>query len=198
MGEKTLVIATTNPGKKVEIEALLEPLGIHILSLEDFEQIPPVEEDQLTLIGNAEKKAVTISKIVELPVLADDTGLEVYTLGGSPGVRSARYAGEPANAAANRERLLNELNGKSDRKARFRTVLAYVDGQQVHHFEGVCEGSIIEVERGEGGFGYDSIFVPEGCDVTFAEMPREAKNEISHRGKALRRFVDFLHQWNKQ
>lgn len=189
-----IVLATHNPGKVAELRALLADLPVELVSAAEVEGAPEVEEDAPTLEGNARKKAEALHAHTGLPALADDTGLEVDALGGAPGVRSARFAGPDADDAANRARLLRDLDGADDRAARFRTVLAFADGADVRFFEGVCPGTITESERGEGGFGYDALFQPEGEARTFAEMPAEAKNAVSHRGRALRAFADFLHQ----
>jgi len=190
--ENKLVLATGNEGKKKEIEYLLRDFDLKIYSLRDFDGLPEVDEDQPTLEGNAEKKARVIHELVGMPTLADDTGLEVDALDGRPGVYSARYAGEDGNADANRALLLKEMADKSNRKARFRTVLAYFINGEKYLFEGVCEGEIISTERGVGGFGYDPVFLPENSEMTFAEMSVEEKNKISHRGRALRKFTDYL------
>ena len=190
--EHKLILATGNAGKKREIEHLLNELELNITFLPDYGELPEVVEDQPTLEGNAEKKARVIHNHLELPSLADDTGLEVEALGGRPGVFSARYAGEACDAQANKALLLEELAGHSNRKARFRTVLAYAVNDEIFRFDGICEGMILEEERGTGGFGYDAIFQPEGSTLTFAEMSIEAKNRISHRARALRKFADFL------
>ena len=188
-----IVLATRNPGKVAELRALLADLPVDLVSASEVEGAPEVEEDAPTLEGNAQKKAAALHAHTGLPSLADDTGLEVDALGGAPGVHSARFAGPEADADANRLRLLRDLDGADDRAARFRTVLAFADGDEVKFFDGVCEGTITEVERGEGGFGYDALFQPEGEARTFSEMPAEAKNAISHRGRALRAFAAFLH-----
>lgn len=187
-----LVLATRNPGKLAEIRALLDGLPVELSHAGDYPGVPDVEEDAPTLEGNAAKKAEVLHAHTGLPALADDTGLEVAALDGRPGVRSARYAGEQADDAANRAKLLEELNGVADRKARFRTVIAYTDGTGVHTFEGICEGHIVETPRGTGGFGYDPLFVPDGETRTFAELPAHEKNAISHRGRALRAFAAYL------
>ncbi len=174
------------------MQALLEGMGIELLPASQFSGVPEVEEDQPTLEGNARKKALMLHEYTGLPAVADDTGLEVDALGGRPGVHSARYAGPEANDAANRARLRRELEGQENRSARFRTVIAYADGSDVHVFEGICEGHITDEERGAGGFGYDALFIPEGETRTFAEMSKEEKNRISHRARALGRLVDFL------
>ena len=188
-----IVLATRNPGQVAERRALLADLPVDLVSAADIDGAPEVEEDAPTLEGNARKKAEALNRHAGLPTLADDTGLEVDALGGAPGVHSARFAGPDADADKNRARLLRDLDGASDRRARFRTVLAFADGEEVRFFEGVCPGVITEAERGEGGFGYDALFQPEGETQTFAEMPAEAKNQISHRGRALETFATFLH-----
>ena len=193
-----LVLATRNPGKVAELRALLADLPVELVSTAEIPGVPEVEEDAPTLEGNARKKAEALHRHTGLPALADDTGLEVDALGGAPGVHSARFAGSDADDAANRTRLLRDLGGAAERRARFRTVLAFAgtDGE-VRYFEGLCEGRIIDAERGEGGFGYDPLFVPDDGpgDLTFAQMPAEAKNRVSHRGAALRAFAAFLNAW---
>lgn len=187
-----IVLATRNPGKLAELNALLEGLPVRLHAAADFPGAPEVDEDAPTLEGNARKKALALHTHTGLPALADDTGLEVAALGGRPGVHSARYAGPAADDAANRAKLLAELSAAADRSARFRTVVAFADGEAVHTFEGVCTGRIAEAPRGTGGFGYDPLFVPDGEAWTFAELPAAEKNAISHRGRALRHFTDFL------
>lgn len=188
-----LILATRNPGKVAELESRLSDLGIEPVSASGVDGAPEVDEDRETLHGNAEKKARALYDHTGEPSLADDTGLEVDALDGAPGVRSARYAGPDADDAANRQRLLAALAETDERTARFRTVLAYADDSGVMHFDGVCEGAITRVESGDGGFGYDSIFVPaDGDGRTFAEMSADEKNTISHRGRALDAFVAWL------
>lgn len=187
-----IVLATRNPGKIRELHALLEDLPIDLMPSSAVAGAPDVEEDGETLEENAQKKALALAKASRLPALADDTGLEVDALGGRPGVHSARFAGLEAGDAQNRALLLKEMEGREDRRARFRTVLAFARDGRIDFFEGICEGSITTEERGTGGFGYDPIFRPEGHDATFAEMTRNEKNAISHRGRALAAFVDFL------
>ncbi len=187
-----IVLATRNTGKVIEMRALLEGLPVEVVSMDAYPGMEDVEEDAPTLDGNAIKKARAVHAYTGLPALADDTGLEVDALEGRPGVYSARYAGPAADPAANRARLLGELASASTRDARFRTVLAFVDGHRERTFEGVCEGAIAREERGAGGFGYDALFVPEGHAATFAELDPAEKNRISHRGRALVRFCDFL------
>lgn len=191
-----LVLATRNPGKLAELKALLEAFPVVLHAASDFLGAPEVMEDAATLEGNAVRKARALQEYTGLPALADDTGLEVEALGGQPGVHSARFAGPQATDAENRAHLLRLLEGVTNRRARFRTVLAFApDAQTLHLFEGVCSGYILEAERGQGGFGYDPLFVPEGYTQTFAELSLEEKNQISHRGQALRAFARFLEQW---
>jgi len=190
------VLATRNPGKLAELKALLASFPIVLRATSDFPGAPEVVEDAATLEGNAVRKARALQAYTGLPALADDTGLEVEALDGRPGVHSARFAGPQATDAENRAHLLRALEGVANRRARFRTVLAFApDAQTLYLFEGICPGYILEVERGEGGFGYDPLFVPEGYTQTFAELSLEEKNRISHRGQALRAFAHFLEQW---
>ncbi len=188
-----IVLATRNPGKLAELRALLADLPVELVSAAEIDGAPEVEEDAPTLEGNARKKALALHAHTGLPALADDTGLEVDALGGAPGVRSARFAGPDADAEANRARLVADLATAADRRARFRTVLAFAEAGEVSFFEGVCAGTITGAARGAKGFGYDPLFEPEGETRTFAEMPAEAKNRVSHRGEALRGFAAFLH-----
>lgn len=193
--DQTIVLATRNAGKVVELSHMLAALPVLLISAADIEKAPEVVEDADTLQGNAEKKARALFDLTGLPALADDTGLEVNALDGAPGVQSARYAGEQADDAANRTKLLLAMAGREDRSALFRTVLAYMDDEDVHYFDGVCEGVITAEERGDGGFGYDRIFQPTDADgSTFAEMNKEEKNRISHRGRALAQFVRFMEE----
>ncbi|WP_412060481.1 RdgB/HAM1 family non-canonical purine NTP pyrophosphatase [Rubrivirga sp. IMCC45206] len=187
-----LVLATRNPGKVAELAARLDGLGVDVVTAAEV-GAPPVEEDAPTLRGNAEKKARALVAHTGRPALADDTGLEVDALDGAPGVHSARFAGPEATDADNRAHLLASLDGAADRGARFRTVLAFADGDTVHYFDGVCEGTIASAESGDGGFGYDALFVPaDGDGRTFAEMTAAEKNAISHRGRALDAFSRWL------
>ena len=188
----TIFLASGNLHKIEELYQLLEPLQIGIRSTRDLEDVEEVEEDHPDLAGNALKKARYWHGVTGLPSLADDTGLEVDALNGAPGVWSARYAGEGASYTDNVEKLLRELDGKTDRKARFRTVIAYVTKEGEFLFEGVCEGVITKEPKGEKGFGYDPVFRPDGYKETFAELSAEEKNRISHRGRALEKFVEWI------
>jgi XTP/dITP diphosphohydrolase len=190
---RRLVLATQNAGKVDEINALLADLTLDLLPASEIDDPPAVEEDQPTLAGNAQKKAEAYHAHTGLPALADDTGLEVDALDGRPGVRTARFAGPDATPDDNCQLLLDTLADVAERTARFRTVVAFVEEGNIRHFEGVCEGTIIRERRGDGGFGYDPIFRPEGRDQTFAEMPATAKNAISHRRRAIEQFSDYLH-----
>lgn len=187
-----LVIASRNPHKIEEMKQILSPWDIEVLSTQDFPELEEVVEDRSTLQGNALKKAHYVASEANLPALSDDTGLEVEVLDNAPGVYSARYAGENATYQDNVEKLLSELKGESNRKAQFRTVVALVNGQDEFTFEGVCRGSILKKSTGEKGFGYDPVFQPDGYDESFAELDAEVKNQISHRGRAIQQFLDFL------
>jgi XTP/dITP diphosphohydrolase len=184
----TLVLATRNPHKVSEIAALLAGIPIHVVSCLELPGVPEVLEDAATLEGNAVKKAVTVLEATGLPSLADDTGLEVAFLGGAPGVLSARYAGEGHDWEANNRKLLADLAGvpPAGRRAAFRCVVALAaPGRPVRLAEGRTEGTILESPRGDAGFGYDPVFVPDGFGRSYAEMTADEKNRVSHRGKAL-------------
>lgn len=187
-----ILLASGNQHKIEELRQVLKPLGIKLISTKIFKDAEEVVEDRPDLEGNALKKARYWHQKSGLPSLADDTGLEVDALGGAPGVRSARYAGENATYEQNVDKLLRELDGKNNRKAQFRTVIAFItdDGEKL--FEGVCGGKIIEMPRGGKGFGYDPVFRPENYDQTFAELSSHEKNKISHRGRALQKFIEYL------
>ena len=189
----SLVLATGNPGKVDELRALLADLPLTLRPASDLDDPPDVTEDADTLDGNARKKARAFHEHTGLPALADDTGLEVAALGGGPGVHTARFAGPDATPDDNKRRLLDVMEGVEDRRARFRTVAALVeDDGTTRTFEGICSGTITTEPQGDGGFGYDPLFLPDGRDQTFAEMPPETKNQISHRRKALDAVRQFL------
>ncbi len=184
-----LVIATRNRHKVEEIGEILSGLDVELVLSSDFPDVPDVEEDGATLEANAVKKASIVSDATGLPALADDTGLEVDALGGSPGVYSARYSGEPPDYQRNNEKLLRELDGvpEAKRTARFRCVVALArPGADVATVEGVTTGRILTERRGDGGFGYDPLFLPDGHERTYAEMSAAEKNASSHRGKAVK------------
>ena len=182
-----LVIATRNAHKLEEIHDIFDFQDLEVLSAFDFPDVPDVVEDRETLEENAEKKAVEIARATGCWAMADDSGLEVDALDGAPGVYSARYAGEHCSYTDNNVKLLAELAGRESRSARFRTVIALSDPEgNVRTVSGECSGRIIEAPRGTNGFGYDPLFVPDGYTETFAELPAELKNRISHRANALR------------
>lgn len=191
---KTLVLASRNEGKIEELRATLAPLNINLTSALEYPELKEVTEDRDTLEGNAIKKAQYVYQQTGLPALADDTGLEVDALDGRPGVYSARYAGETASAQDNIEKLLVDLAGveRADRTARFRTVLSLFTDAGAETFEGVCEGEILKTPSGSKGFGYDPVFRPLAYEKTFAELDANVKNHISHRGKAIQLFYDWI------
>ena len=190
-----IVLASRNPNKIEELRELLSLPDLRVLSTADFPELEEVDEDALTLEGNALKKAHYVAMVTGLPSLADDTGLEVSALNGAPGVYSARYAGEQASYDDNVEKLLSEMEDIEQRNAQFRTVVAFVDADKHWIFEGVCTGQISRYRKGVKGFGYDPIFVPDGFEQSFAEMGSEQKNSISHRGLAMKDAVAFLQKW---
>ena len=190
-----LVFATANQNKAKEIQGLI-PSTITILSLNDINCLEEIPETEATIEGNASQKAVYVYEKFHFNCFADDTGLEVEALGGRPGVFSARYAGESKNADDNMNKILLELKGILNRKARFKTIISLViDGNELQ-FEGVVNGTILTEKRGVNGFGYDPIFVPDGYDKTFAEMDFESKNKVSHRAIAVYKLVEYLKQIN--
>lgn len=192
---KELVVATRNCGKLQEIQALLEGVVDTVYCAADFTDFPETIEDGNTFRENALKKAREAMRFTGLPALADDSGLVVDTLEGRPGVHSARFAGQGAGDAANNRRLLEELNGipAVRRQAAFVCVLAFVTPAGTEQvFSGRVGGSILTTERGEGGFGYDPLFLVDGFDRTMAELTLQEKNSISHRGQALQHFQEFL------
>ena len=190
---REIVLSTDNINKLREIREILEDLDIKIYGKSDIEGLDfEVIEDGDTLYDNALKKASAMAERVDYAVLADDTGLFVKALDGEPGVHSARYASEHDDKK-NREKLLNNLKDKEDRSAYFKTEIILIDeDKNIIPIEGVCPGKISLEERGDNGFGYDSIFIPEGFDKTFAEMSHEEKNQISHRSRALKNLRDKL------
>jgi XTP/dITP diphosphohydrolase len=186
-----LVFATNNLNKLKEVQEMLLN-AIEIVSLKDISCFDEVEETETTLEGNAKLKATYITQKFGYNCFADDTGLEVASLDGKPGVYSARYSGEPANSEKNMQKLLTELKGKENRKAQFRTAICLnLNGKQ-YLFEGVCKGEILKEKQGEKGFGYDPIFKPTGFSKSFANMNLEEKNKVSHRGIAIQKLIDFL------
>jgi XTP/dITP diphosphohydrolase len=188
----TLFFGTHNANKLNEIRQML--VGkFEVVGFEAFPNIPEAPETHPDLEGNAKQKAEYYARHTGLPVFSDDTGLEVDALNGAPGAESAFYAGPQKNASDNIAKLLAEMETAVDRRARFRTVVAYKEpGSETVIFNGVLEGTIFVAPLGDGGFGYDPVFIPLGDHRTLAELSAEEKNAISHRGKAIAAFVDFL------
>lgn len=191
---KELVIATHNNDKKTEMQYALKDLEVKILSLDSFPEIGEIEESGSTLLENSFIKAKEVYRKTGIPTLADDTGLEVEFLNGAPGVYSARYAGKNVTYEDNVKKLLSELSGveKKLRSAQFRTVISFFSAKKELWVDGRIEGFITEKPIGEKGFGYDSVFFVPDRDLTFAQMGREEKNKISHRGLALKKMVKLL------
>ncbi|MDR6301083.1 non-canonical purine NTP diphosphatase [Mesonia maritima] len=186
-----LVFATHNQHKFEEIKNLI-PNYIDLLSLYEIGCNEEIDETGTTIDQNAVIKAQYVNDHYQLNCFADDTGLEVDELNNEPGVYSARYAGDEKNNEANIQKLLKNLEGKENRKARFKTVIALTINEQETLFTGICEGTITTEKRGEKGFGYDPVFQPKGFNKTFAEMSQEEKSKISHRGKAVKQLIDYL------
>lgn len=187
-----LVFATNNPHKLAEIRSILHD-SVAVLSLSDLGCHDDIPETADTLEGNALQKARYVAERYGVNCFADDTGLEVRALGGRPGVHTARYAfPDRHDPEANTARLLHELENKTDRHARFRTVIALILNGETHLFEGIVEGEIATEKRGTGGFGYDPVFIPCGQPLTFAELGTDVKNRISHRARAVEQLADFL------
>ncbi|HEU4633333.1 MAG TPA: RdgB/HAM1 family non-canonical purine NTP pyrophosphatase [Flavisolibacter sp.] len=190
-----LIFATNNQHKVDEIMSLL-PAPFSVLSLKQAGVDIDIPEPHETLQDNAAEKAKTIYQLLHADCFSEDTGLEVYALNNEPGVKSARYAGEGKSFDKNIEKLLLNLQDSKDRSARFRTVICLILNGREYYFEGTCEGTIIEERRGEQGFGYDPVFIPEGSEKTFAEMSLEEKNSFSHRSRAVTQLVTFLNNLN--
>lgn len=189
--QREILFATNNAHKLEEVKAILGD-GYRLVTLRERGITEEIPEEQPTIEGNALQKVRYVHARSGADCFADDTGLEVDALGGAPGVRSARYAGDGRNSSDNVALLLENLSGQADRKARFRTVIALIFGGKEYQFDGVVDGTITDTPHGGGGFGYDPVFVPDGYDVTFAEMDSEAKNAISHRGRAVEKLAAFL------
>lgn len=191
-----LLLATNNPGKIEEMRGLLVDLPVKLRSLDEFPQIIEPIESGATFEENARLKAQYYSLKTGLPALADDSGLEVEALGGAPGIYSARYAGENASSLERIEKLLKEIDGvaQPSRIARFVAVMALTnsEGEVTQIAEGICNGTIAEMPRGTGGFGYDPVFVPAGYNLTFGELPSTIKDSISHRSLAIAKIIAFL------
>jgi len=188
-----LVFATNNSHKLQEIRSLL-PEGYELLSLQQIGCHADPPETHETMEGNALQKALFVFNNYGYPCFADDSGLEVDALGGKPGVYSARYAGDDKDPVKNLDKLLREMHEIKDRKARFKTIIAYADKRETLTFEGTVHGHILDKPSGTGGFGYDPVFRPEGFQQSFAEMPMAEKNTISHRAKAFALLIKYLNQ----
>lgn len=189
--KKKLVFATNNAHKLEEVKEVVGE-NFEIVSLDDIACSDDIEETGTTLEANALIKARYIKQKYGYDCFGDDTGLEVEVLNGAPGVYSARYAGNGHDAKANIKKLLQAMDGEKNRTARFRTVIALIMNEKEYLFEGEIKGKIITEERGTTGFGYDPVFVPDGCENTFAELGTDIKNSISHRALAIRSLCDFL------
>ncbi len=188
-----LVFATNNLHKISEVKVLL-PSSVKLLSLTDINCDKEIPETAETIEGNALLKAQFVFNNYRVNCFADDSGLEVETLNGAPGVYSARYAGEPKNDLKNIEKLLSELKGKNNRKARFKTVIALILNEKEYCFEGIVNGRITTEMTGTNGFGYDPVFIPDGYSQTFGQMSLSDKNSISHRAMAVKKLVEFLYK----
>lgn len=187
----TIIIATANAHKLAEFRRILSG-RFNVLGLSDIGCTEEIPETGATLRENARQKALWVKRRYGHDCIADDTGLMVDALGGEPGVRSARYAGPGHDSAANMRLLLNRMEGHDDRSARFTTVIALTEGDDVRFFEGSVEGEILTAPAGDGGFGYDPVFRPTGEPLTFAQMDADAKNAMSHRGRATAALMDYL------
>jgi XTP/dITP diphosphohydrolase len=192
-----LIFATHNQHKVDEIQAAVGN-SLEIITLRQAGIEIEIPEPHDTLMANASEKSRTIRQLTGMDCFSEDTGLEVSALNGEPGVKSARYAGEDKSFDKNIEKLLSKLKDKSDRHARFRTVISLLLGDNEYFFEGICEGEIIPEKKGASGFGYDPVFIPMGSDRSFAEMTMEEKNKFSHRKKAADKLVAFLKKYSSE
>lgn len=189
-----LVFVTNNQHKIKEIKSLIDK-SFNILSLEDIGFEGDVPETNPTIEGNASQKSFYIYNKYKINCFADDTGLEIKSLNGRPGVYSARYAGDECDSKKNMKRVMEELLGKDDRSARFRTIISLIINGEEKTFEGIVNGQILSRKKGKDGFGYDPIFLPDGYDLSFAEMSLDEKNKISHRARATKRLVEYLNSF---
>lgn len=188
-----LIFATNNQHKVDEIRQVL-PSHFKIQTLKEAGIDIDIPEPHDTLEANAKEKAITIYHLANTACFSEDTGLEVFALSGEPGVHSARYAGEERSFQKNIEKLLQKLEGEESREAQFKTVICLITEEAMNYFEGICKGKIIATQKGEEGFGYDPVFVPDGAEKTFAEMSIDEKSRYSHRRKAVDKLVSFLNQ----
>jgi len=187
-----IVLATTNPHKLEEVRQMMSPAGVNVLGLDAINFHNDIVEDGSSMTENALIKARAVSVTTTLPVIADDSGLEVDVLGGAPGIYTARYAGPKKNSVDNMKKLLHEMIDAQNRDAQFRAVVALIINGQERTFEGVVRGEILKSMQGTDGFGYDPIFRPEAYDISFAQMTSTTKNKLSHRGLAIQRVLHFL------
>ena len=187
-----LILATHSDHKAKEFRDILPQYSVQTLA--DLGHDDEIKETAISLEGNSFIKAETVFKRYGHVVISDDSGLEVDALNGAPGVYSARYAGEPRNDQRNTEKLLDELQGASNRKAQFRTVITLMNAENSFQFEGIVKGTIAKSPLGEAGFGYDPVFIPEGVQQTFAELAANEKNKISHRANAIEKLLHFLNE----
>ncbi|MDD2403057.1 MAG: RdgB/HAM1 family non-canonical purine NTP pyrophosphatase [Victivallaceae bacterium] len=185
-----VVAATANPHKLVEFRKLLHDQNAEIVGLDSYPEMPPIEENGKSFLENAGIKALAAHQYCGVPAFGDDSGLEIEALNGAPGIYSARYADTPEGRI---NRVLTELKGQTNRSAKFVCIIAIAaNGEVIEAFKGEVKGKIIDTPRGTNGFGYDPIFVPEGYEQTFAEMPEELKNKISHRARACQAAIEFI------
>lgn len=191
---KNLIFATHNANKLQEVKDIVKN-NFNVINLSDINFFEEIPETGNTFKENALQKASFLYNKLKCNCFADDSGLSVDALNGEPGVFSARYAGEPSNSQRNTEKLLKNLENKTNRKAQFTTVIAVILNNQTYFFEGIIKGTITTSPRGDGGFGYDPIFIPDGYDKTFAELPAEIKNKISHRAIAMKKFKEFINSF---
>ncbi len=187
---KKLIFATHNQNKVQEVKAVFD--GFSIASLADLEYHQEIAETENTFVGNALLKARHVFEVFKTPVFADDSGLEVVALNGAPGIYSARYAGEEKNHTKNNAKLLDALANETNRVAQFITVITYKDAKTELTFEGIVKGVIAKQTSGSGGFGYDPLFIPEGYNITFGELPKEIKLRLSHRSRAIAKLHQYL------
>ena len=186
-----IVFATNNQHKLKELQQILS-MKFELLSLDDMKCFEEIPETSSTIEGNSMQKAEYVYNKFKMDCFADDTGLEIEALDGRPGVNSARYAGDERNMDKNIKKVFSELENANNRNARFKTVISLFLNGKKHQFEGIVNGKIIKDKKGQSGFGYDPVFVPNGYDITFAEMDAELKNKISHRGIAVQKLLKFL------
>ena len=191
MKVRELVFATGNKHKVDEIK-LISPPGLSFKSLKDLDITESIPETQDSLKGNALQKATFVHKIIQRDCFSEDSGLEIDALDGAPGVITASYGGPERSALKNMQKVLDQLEDKSNRTAQFRACIALILNNEVYHFEGIIRGEISKEIMGEGGFGYDPIFIPAGYTKTFAELGNSIKNELSHRARAFYKMIQFL------